>query len=231
MTRTSLMSRSGFRPALLGLTACLLVSGCAMDTGGLSPAQQSLEQSKRRFVTTTATGAVGGAALGALVGGLSGGGRGALIGAAAGGAIGGVAGYAVAQNNYNRTHSEADLNAAVSDANQQAGQAREDAGRAQQIAAEARASAARLQAKYRAGQINASQYRSGLASYQTSLASLQEISKGYGDSITQIRQSAASAPGGGRVSLQTSSTDIAASKATVDRSIGDLYSTLASAPS
>ncbi len=212
------------------LSAVLLFGACAMDTSGLSPAQQSLEQSKRRFVTTTAEGAIGGAALGALVGGLTHGGRGALIGAAAGGALGGVAGYAVAQNNYSRSHTEADLNAAVSDANQQAVQARDDAGRAQQIAAEARASAASLQAQYRAGQINASQYKSRLASYQTSLASLQELSKGYSDQITQIRQNAAIAPGAGGASLRASSSDIANSKATVDQSIGELYKTLAAAP-
>lgn len=224
---------ASFRLAPVALSACLLFGACAPGVGGdagLSPAQQSLEQSKRRFVTTTAEGAVGGAALGALVGGLTHGTRGALIGAAAGGALGGVAGYAVAQNNYSRSHTEVNLNAAVDDANQQAAQARQDATRAQQIASEARAASARLQAQYRAGQINASQYRSGLASYQTSLASLQELSKGYGDQITQMRQNASYAPGSDAASLRSSSSDIQSSKATVDRSIGDLYQTLAAAP-
>ena len=216
----------------LVLAATLLVAGCATtDTSGLSPAQQALEQSKRRFITTTAEGAVGGAALGALVGGLTGGGRGALIGAAAGGALGGVAGYAVAQNNYSRSHTEADLNAAVDDANQQAAQARQDADRSRQIASEARAASARLQAQYRAGQINASQYRASLASYQTSLGTLQQISQGYGDQITQLRQNASVAPAGGAASLRASSNDIASSKAAVDQSVRDLQATLASTPS
>lgn len=219
------------RLAPLALAAAMLTTSCASsNTSGLSPAQQALEQSKRRFMTTTAEGAVGGAALGALVGGLSGGGRGALIGAAAGGALGGVAGYAVAQNNYSHSRTEANLNAAVSDANQQAGQARQDAITAQQIASEARTESARLQAQYRAGQINASQYKSGIAVYRNSLASLQELSKGYSDQISQIRQNASYAPGNGAASLRTSSSEIASSKATVDKSIGDLYSTLAAAP-
>lgn len=142
-----------------------------------------------------------------------------------------MAGYAVAQNNYSHSRTETNLNAAVDDANQEAAQARQDAGRAQQIASEARAASARLQAQYRAGQINASQYRNGLASYRTSLASLQELSKGYGEQINQIRQNASYAPAGGGASLRASSSDIASSKAAVDRSIGDLYSTLNSAPS
>ena len=231
MTNTSL--RRPRRLLSFALAATLLAAGCtATDTSGLSPAQQAVEQSRQhRTATTTAEGALGGAALGALVGGLTHGTRGALIGAAAGGAVGGVAGYAVAQNNYSHSRTEADLNTAVDDANQQAALARQDADRSRQIASEARAASARLQAQYRSGQINASQYRASLASYQTSLNSLQEISRTYGEQITQIRQNASIAPARGAASLRASSSDMAASKATVDQSVRDLQATLAATPS
>lgn len=228
MVARVLSSTRGIRFFPLLLAACLMFAGCA-DTTKMSPAQRALEQSKRRFVVTTAEGALGGAALGALIGGLAGGGRGALIGAAGGGLAGGVAGAMVAQNNYARTHSEADLNQLTADANQQAAQAQQDANTASEIANEVRAKTAQLRAQYRAGQINAAQYHAQLASYSGSLKSLREISEGQATQIAAYRGdiSSAGAQGG---QLAQASNSIARSKDAVDRSIHDVAAALAAEP-
>ena len=229
MLRSLLAPLRSFRTVPLLLAGCLALTACA-DTSAMSPAEQAVERSKRRFIATTAEGAAGGALLGAALGAIAGGGRGAMIGAAAGGVAGGVAGAAVAQNNVRRAQPEGNLNAASQDASQQAQMARQDAANGQAIAAEARAKAASLRAQLRAGQINAAQYKAGLDNYQRSLASLQEMSKGFGDEIASMRTNASLAGGRGGA-LNASANDIASSKAGLDRAISDLYATTAAAPS
>ena len=223
----AMMRRVKFVPLLMAL--CLSFTACA-DLSTMSPAEQSVERSKRRFIATTAEGAVGGALLGAVVGGLAGGRRGALIGAAAGGVLGGSAGAFVAQNNFRRSQTEANYNAAIQEASEQASQARQDAANGQQIAANARANVAQMRAQLRNGQLTAAQYKSNIAGYQRSLASLREISKGCGEQIAGLRQDAALAGNRGST-FNTSANDISASKASLDRAINDLYAVTASEPS
>jgi len=218
----------GLRLFPLLLAGCLALTSCA-DLSTMSPAEQAVERSKRRFLTTTVEGAAAGAVLGAALGAIAGGGRGALIGAAAGGVAGGVAGAAVAQNNFQRSQTEGNLNAAINDASQQASLARQDAQNGQAIAVEARAKVASLRAQLRAGQINAAQYNAGLANYKRALASLQEMSKGFGDEIVSMRTNASLAGRRG-ASLNQSATDIEQSKAGLDRAIGDLYATTSAEP-
>ena len=214
----------GLRLFPLLLAGCLALISCA-DLSTMSPAEQAVERSKRRFLTTTVEGAAAGAVLGAALGAIAGGGRGALIGAAAGG----VAGAAVAQNNFQRSQTEGNLNAAINDASQQASLARQDAQNGQAIAVEARAKVASLRAQLRAGQITAAQYNAGLANYKRALASLQEMSKGFGDEIASMRTNASLAGRRG-ASLNQSATDIEQSKAGLDRAIGDLYATTSAEP-
>lgn len=213
----------------LALAGCLAFSACA-DMTNMTSAQQAIEQSKRRFIATTAEGAVAGALLGALIGGLAGGGRQALIGAAAGGVAGTVAGYAVAQNNFQRNNNEGNLNAAIADASQQAAQARKDASFAQQIASDARARSASLRGQFRAGQITAVQYKTSMQSFQTSLRSLQEMSKGYTEQIAQMRQNASVAQGPGGARLYGSSSEIEQAKDATDRATADLLATISAEP-
>jgi len=160
------------RAVAFAAAAGILLSGCAAGSGsydsGLSPAQNQLRQSNARFNQTIGEGAATGALLGGLAG-LALGGRNraqaTLIGVAAGGALGAGAGYAVANNNLNRSSTEAQFNDAIRQAGADADFYRASANSSAQIADDASADAARLGTQYRARQITQAQYRAGLAKY------------------------------------------------------------------
>ena len=220
------LATSALSPFLLA--GCLVFAGCA-DQSAMSPSQRAVQQSKNRFVTTTAEGAGAGALLGALIGAAAGGGRGALIGAAAGGVAGGVAGAAVAQNNYERGRNEGTLTAYIDEANRQAADAQQDAYNASNLAREARARTVQLRAQFRAGQINAAQYRSQLSSYSSSLADLRKISAAQSEQIASYRRDGSSAGSQGAM-LISASNSIAKSKSNLDQSISEVASMLADEP-
>lgn len=204
------------RAAAFAAVAGILLSGCAAGAGaydpGLSPAQNQLRQSNARFNQTVGEGAATGALLGGLAG-LALGGRNraqaTLIGVAAGGALGAGAGYAVANNNLNRSSTEAQFNDAIRQASADADFYRASANSSAQVADDASADAARLGTQYRARQITQAQYRAGLAKYQTDNDILI-------DRVQKARQASATMRRESRIASGSDSAQLANSAAAVE---------------
>jgi uncharacterized membrane protein len=220
----------GLRLVPIVLAAVMLV-GCAVAVDpNSSPAQQRMAQASQHFNNTVATGAGAGALVGFAAGLATGKLQNALIGAAAGAVVGGVAGYVVAQNNYQHTQTQENLNAAIQDSTQAAQDAHNDAVDSQQIADDARAQAAGLAQAMHAGHITAAQYHSQLASYTVSLKAMEKVSSGLKDKADAIRKSAALAgENGGQ--LSTSADNIDTSRAEIDQAAEQIRQALATTPS
>jgi len=206
------------RAVVFAAAAGILLSGCAAGGGaydpGLSPAQNQLRQSNARFNQSVGEGAATGALLGGLAGLALGGrnrGQAALIGVAAGGALGAGTGYAVANNNLNRSSTEAQFNDAIQQASTDADGFRTSAQASRQVADQATADVSRLNGALHAGQITQAQYRSGIANYRADNDAMTQ-------SITEARRAAATMRQNARVSSGADSRQFARSAADVEES-------------
>jgi hypothetical protein len=198
------------RSVAMILAGGLLLSACATvnASGPMTPEQQQLHDSNRRFVTTTVEGVAIGAVGGALIGLLAGGTRGAIIGAGAGAVVGGVGGYLVAQNNYAQTRNEQTYRAAIADAQTQTVAFQRDAALSESIAAQAEREAAQLNAQYRAHSITADQYRAKLAGYRTTLDDIDAKNVAARKELAALQQSAAVTPGSDGAPLRAAAQSI-----------------------
>jgi hypothetical protein len=206
------------RAAAFVAAAGILLSGCAGGAGAydasLSPAQNQLRQSNARFNQTVGEGAGAGALLGGIAGLALGGrnrGQAALIGAAAGGALGAGAGYAVAQNNLNRSSTEAQFSNAIQQASADADSFRASAQSSREVADQATADVNRLKGALRSGQITQAQYRSKLAGYRIDNDAMTR-------SITEARKSAAAMRQNARFTTGANSGQLLRSAADVEAS-------------
>lgn len=212
----------------------LALSGCAgatADDASLTPAENQLRRANARFTQTVGEGAVVGALAGGVAGALLGGRNrlaGAAIGATAGGALGAGAGYLVARNNAQRTHSEADYNAAIDQAQQDAAAYRTSAEAARSIASQCESEIARLDGQYRSRQITAAQFRASVAKYQTDDDLLRK-------QVTDAQQTASSlrtmgATGNTAGSANSTASDIDSSRASLASSQAQLSRALSRVP-
>jgi hypothetical protein len=156
--------------ASLGLAAMLTLSACAGQMGGqpLTPAQQQLQDANKRFAATTAEGAVAGAILGTLIGFAAGGARGALIGGLGGAAVGTAVGYSVSQNNFNQSHTEANLENLIQQSNVDAAAYERSAAASAQIVTDLHNQISELDSQFAAHTISVSQYQARISSYRSS---------------------------------------------------------------
>ena len=221
------------RTCALVLAVTLTVGGCAApgNDPSLSPAENQLRQQNARFSQTVGEGAVVGALAGGIAGALLGGRNrlaGAAIGATAGGALGAGAGYLVARNNAQRTHSEADYNKAIDQAQQDAATYRASADSARTIASQCVAAIDQLDAQYRSRQITAAQFRSSVAKYQDDNKILGQQVSGAQETATSLRTL-----GGGTTiatSARNAATDIDGSRASLASSQAQISQALSRVP-
>ncbi len=219
----------------LALASLLFVTGCApgmIAAGPMTPAQQQLVESNKRFNQTTAEGAIGGLLLGAAAGALLGGRNPAqsiMIGAAAGAVVGGAAGYLVARNNLKQAHTEDDLKKAIAEAKADADSYSRSAEASRQIANDARARAAVLADQVRSKTITAAQYKQNLIAYQNSADILRKQVAAMGPEIEQLRADAATYPQA-RADMLASANAIAAAQQTEKASLDALDRVLAAEP-
>jgi hypothetical protein len=214
----------------------LMLTSCAEQFASnepLTPAQQQLRESNRRFTQTVGEGAI----LGAVVGGVLGlalGGRNAAqsaaLGAGAGALVGGAAGYAVAHNNFEHARTEENLTKSIAEANQDAVAYQHSASASSQIAADARAKVALLNAQYRQKTITASQYRQSLASYHDSADIMQKQLAQMDKESASLRADAATIASNESQIMIASAHRIDEARQKEQRSYQELEGILASAP-
>ena len=232
---TKRFARASHRACALVLAACLTLTGCASgavaDDPSLSPEENQLRKSNARFTQTVGEGAAVGAIAGGLAGALLGGRNRvamAALGATAGGALGAGAGYMVARNNAQRTHSEADYNKAIDQAQQDAAAYRSSADAARGIASQCVAAINALDQQYRSRQITAAQYRSSAAKYQADNDLLQKQVSGAQETANSLRTMGATGSAAG--SASSTAADIDGSRQSLARSAAAISQALSRVP-